>query len=82
MAKQLATNLNGEVSTRIVTVYDDGKLWGEFRLVFINGEPSEIKVDIGTRVGTLPWKCEKDGLEAIENVLSTVNEAQLNWLGE
>ncbi len=82
LAKELAGTYGGKVSSRIVTVYDGETPWAEVRVEFNDGEPKMIKIVAGETVGTKPWEDEKNGLESIEKVLSTLPYAELNWLGE
>ena len=86
MAKELATDLTGEVNSRIVTVYDeDNNPWAEFRVVFVDGAPKEIKIHIGGTNASKDWTDEQSALESMENVLCEIQNfliVSFNWLGE
>ena len=86
MAKELAADLMGKVSSRIVTVYDEeNNPWAEFRVEFVDGVPTNIKVQIGGTKATKEWKDDEQGLESMENILCEIQNfiiVSFNWLGE
>ena len=86
MAKSLAENLQGEVSSRIVTMYDEeDEPWAEIRVEFVDGEPKQIKAKVGGTLATKDWKNDEFSLSSMEDVLSEIQNfipVRLKWIGQ